>query len=63
MLFRSGSDGGKYELCYVTKDGALAYVEKTRLEGVTDYSVPWNGYFEHLDGLFVESFIVEYSDK
>lgn len=54
-----GSDGGKYELCAVYDNAEDAATERERLEKVTDFSVPWTGYFEDLDFVRVEALTVE----
>lgn len=54
-----GSDGGQFELCGIFGTKEDAQNEKARLKDVTDYSVPWNGYFEHLDSLNVQALTVE----
>jgi hypothetical protein len=36
-----------------------AHERKEHYLGVKDYSVPWNGYFEHLDGIYVDRFILQ----
>lgn len=53
-----GRDGGQYELCGVFGSEAAAKAEEERLQKVNDYSVPWNGYFENLDFIKVQSFEV-----
>ena len=42
---------------YETKEEAVK--ERDRLSKVTDYSVPWNGYFESLDSVHVARFMVK----
>jgi hypothetical protein len=54
-----GSYGGQYELCGAFASEADAGKEAARLTSVTDYSVPWNGYFESLDFIKVEPFEVQ----
>lgn len=54
-----GSYGAQYELCAVFDNPSDAEKEKDRLENTSDYSVPWTGYFESLDSLNVESFVVQ----
>jgi hypothetical protein len=54
-----GSYGAQYELCAVFNNPDEAEKEKDRLENTSDYSVPWTGYFESLDSLNVESFVVQ----
>lgn len=53
------SCGGQYELCSVWKDATNAYDDLCRLEKSTDSSLPWVGYFEHLDSLQVITLILE----
>lgn len=54
-----GTDGGKYELCSVFQDEQSARKEEKRLEEVTDYSVPWTGFFEDLDYVTVERMVIQ----
>jgi len=54
-----GSDGGKYELLEVCRTKEAAEERKKYYINVTDYSVPWNGYFEWLQSLNIEEFILE----
>lgn len=49
-----GSYGGKYELLEVCSSREEAEDRRTHFENVTDYSVPWNGYFEWLESLNIE---------
>ena len=53
-----GSDGGQSEVFLVTKDEQTAKDKIKYLEGVTDYSVPWNGYFEWLQEIKLSSHVV-----
>jgi len=48
-----GRDGGNYELLEVFTDKQTACDRVTHWENITGYSVPWNGYFECLDGVNV----------
>jgi hypothetical protein len=54
-----GSDGGQYELCKACKTEVEALAEVDRLQGITDYSVPWNGNFENLDFIKAEEMVVQ----
>ena len=54
-----GSYGGKYELCKICNNAEDARIEAERLENVTDYSFPWTGYFEWLNGVYYEEFEVK----
>lgn len=54
-----GSYGGRYELCSVFDNEIDALIEKERLQGVDDYSMPWIGYFESLDFIRAEAFTVQ----
>jgi hypothetical protein len=53
-----GSDGGQSEVFLVTKDEQKAKDKIKYLEGVTDYSVPWNGYFEWLQEIKLSTHVV-----
>lgn len=53
-----GQDGGQYELLEICMSREAATERKKYYEGVTDFSVPWSGYFENLDFVEVQSFIV-----
>ena len=53
-----GSDGGNYELLEICHSAEDAESRKTHFAGVTDYSVPWNGYFENLDSLNVSELVL-----
>jgi hypothetical protein len=53
-----GRDGGQYELLEVCVTEEFAYDRKKHYEAVTDYSVPWNGYFEWLEGVHIETFVI-----
>lgn len=53
-----GSDGGQYELLEVLTDKTAAEARAAFYRSVTDYSVPWNGYFENLDFVRVDDFIL-----
>lgn len=50
-----GSDGGNYELLEVFIDKQMAWDRVSYWENISDYSVPWNGYFEYLDGVRVSA--------
>ncbi len=54
-----GSDGGQHEVFLVTKDQEEAELKKLTLENTTDYSVPWNGYFEWLQEIKISSHVVQ----
>lgn len=56
-----GSDGGQYELLAVYPTYEEAKQSKEHYEKVTDFSVPWNGYFERLDGIYIDEFTLEES--
>jgi len=51
-----GSDGGKYELLEMCLSQEEADKRAKYYENVRDYSVPWHGYFEWLDGVYIERF-------
>lgn len=51
-----GSDGGNYELLEICRTKEKAQERFSYYENVTDYSVPWNGYFEWLQHLNVDEF-------
>lgn len=53
-----GHDGGQYELLEVHTDANTAHLRAEHFSKVTDYSVPWTGYFEHLDYVTVDSFVL-----
>jgi hypothetical protein len=53
-----GNDGGQYELLEVCLTREAAEDRKEHYEGVTDFSVPWSGYFEHLDFVKVQGLVV-----
>jgi hypothetical protein len=53
-----GRDGGQYELLEVQPTYERAIERQKHYASVSDYSVPWNGYFESLDGIYVEEFVL-----
>ena len=53
-----GSDGGNYELLEVCTTKEAADERKLHYETVKDFSVPWNGYFEWLQFLDIEEFVL-----
>lgn len=59
-IWSTGDSFGHYERAYCEIHGLYetrdeAEKEAARLRGMTDYSVPWNGYFESLDELEVKT--------
>jgi len=53
-----GSDGGNYELLQVFTDADSAVASRMFYENDTRSYHPWQGYFESLDGIFVETMIL-----
>jgi hypothetical protein len=54
-----GSDGGNYELLEVCKTEDEAHERELFYRCVTDYSVPWNGYFNGLESTHIDSFTLQ----
>jgi hypothetical protein len=53
-----GSDGGQYELLSVTKDKQTAEEKEAYYGNIDDFSVPWIGYFESLEGIHITEMIL-----
>lgn len=53
-----GHDGGQYEVLFASGDINKVNEKKEFYKNVTDFSVPWNGYFENLDDLKISTHII-----
>jgi len=51
-------NGGNYELLELLTDSTEAFARKKHYEETKDYSVPWTGYFEHLDFVRIDTFML-----
>lgn len=56
-----GRDAGNYELLEVFTDAQAACDRVAYWENISDYSVPWIGHFESLDGVHVTTLEVQHS--
>ena len=54
-----GSDSGNYELLEVHQHIDKARLRENYYKNSKDYSLPWIGYFDSLDELRIEEFVVQ----